>query len=177
MSLAQRVRDTRYAKGWGPDELANRAEISRTALYQIESGKTGLPRAGTLRRIAVALEVPMEDLLGNEDLTEHALQGSERQGLPRRPPGLHEWLPSEGGPLAMPGGGNFKTLSVTGSEESRFTVEPPIASKVNVHDSIFVREGELMSKLHDLIHSPIGDGVARIVEELHALLPRTRTSI
>ena len=45
MSLAQRVRDIRYAKGWGPDELANRAEISRTALYQIESGKTGFPRA------------------------------------------------------------------------------------------------------------------------------------
>ena len=43
MSLAQRVRDFRYSKGWGPDELANRAEISRTALYQIESGKTGLP--------------------------------------------------------------------------------------------------------------------------------------
>ena len=64
MSLAQKVRDFRYSKGWGPDELANRAEISRTALYQIESGKTGLPRAGTLRRIAVALEVPMEDLLG-----------------------------------------------------------------------------------------------------------------
>src|SRR6478736_6136914 len=62
MSLAQRVRDCRYSKGWGPDELASRAEISRTALYQIESGKTGLPRAGTLRQIAVALEVPMEDL-------------------------------------------------------------------------------------------------------------------
>ncbi len=60
MSLAQRVRDFRYSKGWGPDELASRAEISRTALYQIESGKTELPRAGTLRRIAVALEVPMD---------------------------------------------------------------------------------------------------------------------
>ena len=65
MSLAQRIRDFRYSKGWGPDELANRAEISRTALYQIESGKTELPRAGTLRRIAVALEVPMEELLGS----------------------------------------------------------------------------------------------------------------
>ena len=43
ISLAQRVRDFRYSKGWGPDELATRAEISRTALYQIESGKTGLP--------------------------------------------------------------------------------------------------------------------------------------
>src|SRR5437763_15155959 len=65
MTLAQRVRDYRYSKGWGPDELAHRAAISRTALYQIESGKTELPRAGTLRRIALALEIPMESLLGH----------------------------------------------------------------------------------------------------------------
>ena len=67
MSLAQRVRDYRYSKGWGPDELASRAAISRTALYQIESGKTELPRAGTLRRIALALDVSMETLLGHPD--------------------------------------------------------------------------------------------------------------
>src|SRR5205085_7024533 len=67
MSLAKRVRDSRYAKGWGPDELASRAEISRTALYQIESGKTELPRAGTLRRIARALDVSIEVLLGNAE--------------------------------------------------------------------------------------------------------------
>src|SRR5208282_6910465 len=71
ISLAQRVRDFRYSKGWGPDELASRAEISRTALYQIESGKTGLPRAGTLRRIAVALEVSMDDLLGHPEVPAH----------------------------------------------------------------------------------------------------------
>jgi len=171
------VRDIRYAKGWGPDELANRAEISRTALYQIESGKTGLPRAGTLRRIAVALEVPMEDLLGAEDQPGQAPSAAERHGLPRHSRGLYEWLPSEGGPLAMPGGGNFKTVAVPAGDESRFTVEPPITTKANGHESIFVREGELMSKLHDLLHSPIGDGVACIVEELHTLLPRGRGSI
>src|SRR5271168_1614082 len=65
MSLAQKVRDFRYSKGWGPDESASRAAISRTALYQIESGKTGLPRAGTLRRLALALDVSMEALLGH----------------------------------------------------------------------------------------------------------------
>ncbi len=64
MTLAQRVRDQRYAKGWGPDELASRASISRTALYQIESGKTEQPRAATLRRIAQALDIPTEALLG-----------------------------------------------------------------------------------------------------------------
>jgi transcriptional regulator with XRE-family HTH domain len=176
MSLAQRVRDIRYAKGWGPDELANRAEISRTALYQIESGKTGLPRAGTLRRIAVALDVPMDDLLASEGQSDQVSLSSERPGIPRRSQGLYGWLPSEGGPLAVSGSSNFKTTSLAASDESRFSVESSISSKSNGHDSIFVREGELMAKLHDLLHSPLGDGVARILEELHALLPRTRSN-
>jgi transcriptional regulator with XRE-family HTH domain len=63
MKLAKRIRDLRYAKGWGPDDLAGRAKISRTALYQIESGKTEVPRAATLRRIARALGVATEELL------------------------------------------------------------------------------------------------------------------
>src|SRR5271165_1344806 len=170
MSLAQRVRDIRYAKGWGPDELANRPEISRTALYQIESGKTGLPRAGTLRRIAVALEVPMEDLLGSEDEVDGAKAASERVGPSRRSRGIYDWVPSEGGTLSMPPGATFKTLSATGADEVRFALDA-VPSKPNGHESVFVREGELMSKLHDLLHSPIGAGVAQVIEELHTLLP------
>src|SRR3954454_461446 len=68
MTLAQRIKDCRYAKGWGPDELASRAAISRTALYQIESGRTEQPRAGTLRRIAKALDVSIDALLGNAEI-------------------------------------------------------------------------------------------------------------
>ena len=63
MNLSRRIRDLRYAKGWGPDELASRARISRTALYQIERGSTNKPQAGTLRRISRALGVPLDDLL------------------------------------------------------------------------------------------------------------------
>jgi transcriptional regulator with XRE-family HTH domain len=63
MDLSRKIRDLRYAKGWGPDELASRAKISRTALYQIERGNTSKPQAGTLRRISRALGVPMEILL------------------------------------------------------------------------------------------------------------------
>src|SRR3954454_22287170 len=70
MTLAKRIRDCRYAKGWGPDELASRAAISRKALYQIECGKTETPRAATLRRIAEELDVPLDALLIAED--EHA---------------------------------------------------------------------------------------------------------
>ena len=63
MDLSKRIRNLRYAKGWGPDELASRAKISRTALYQIERGNTSKPQAGTLRRISRALGVPLEALL------------------------------------------------------------------------------------------------------------------
>jgi transcriptional regulator with XRE-family HTH domain len=63
VNLSRKIRDLRYAKGWGPDELASRAKISRTALYQIERGNTSKPQAGTLRRISRALGVPLEILL------------------------------------------------------------------------------------------------------------------
>ena len=69
MELSKRIRDLRYAKGWGPDELASRAKISRTALYQIERGNTSKPQAGTLRRISRALGVPLEILLDMTPLT------------------------------------------------------------------------------------------------------------
>jgi transcriptional regulator with XRE-family HTH domain len=63
MNVAHQIRQLRYSKGWSPDDLAGRAQISRTALYQIENGKTGLPRAATLRRIAEALGVEPENLI------------------------------------------------------------------------------------------------------------------
>jgi transcriptional regulator with XRE-family HTH domain len=181
ISLAQRVRDFRYSKGWGPDELASRAEISRTALYQIESGKTGLPRAGTLRRIAVALDVSMDDLLGN---TEPSAPPSHRTGLDHPVPvtrgrDLGDWLPAEGGPLNIPSSSHAYS-SAHGhegkGEEPRFASEaqPRRASSSSL-DSLLMREGELMSKLHDLIHSGLGAGIARIIDELHLMIPRSRT--
>src|SRR5438874_3395273 len=108
ISLAQRVRDFRYSKGWGPDELASRAEISRTALYQIESGKTGLPRAGTLRRIAVALDVSMDDLLGpSQSAAQPVLrQHLDHVGSTPRGRDVANWIPAEGGPLTLPSAGS-----------------------------------------------------------------------
>jgi transcriptional regulator with XRE-family HTH domain len=81
MELSKRIRDLRYAKGWGPDELASRAKISRTALYQIERGNTSKPQAGTLRRISRALGVPLEVLLEMEPLTHHEVPVGELGGL------------------------------------------------------------------------------------------------
>ena len=77
MNLAKRIRDLRYSKGWGPDELANRAKISRTALYQIERGNTSKPQAGTLRRISRALGVPLEILLDSTPVHSEQFTNSE----------------------------------------------------------------------------------------------------
>jgi transcriptional regulator with XRE-family HTH domain len=146
MTLAQRVRDCRYAKGWGPDELASRASISRTALYQIESGKTEQPRAGTLRRIAEALSVPTESLLG---------------------------------PQSGPG-----TTTVTWSGEFA-SVSPPMSSADSCLETESIRfaplpapfgwagarDRDVERKFAELLRTPLGEGLARIVEESYRLLP------
>lgn len=180
ISLAQRVRDFRYSKGWGPDELANRAEISRTALYQIESGKTGLPRAGTLRRIAVALDVSMDELLADDDDAAAVRAGTGSGVEPSRATSqgreLRDWFPAEGGPLTLPTA-SLRSMRGLGEErEAVRSLEPVVRTPVANHEGVLMREGELMSKLHDLLHSPVGAGVARILDDLHGLIPRARHS-
>ncbi len=184
ISLAQRVRDFRYSKGWGPDELASRAEISRTALYQIESGKTGLPRAGTLRRIAVALEVSMDELLGHPEASvqQAAYAVHDHHAVPAaRGREFADWIPAEGGPLSFPAGNPhasmyspYATLSETRAEEPRFSAEPQRKSASMNFDPLLLREGELMSKLHEILRSPLGAGAARIVDELHQMVAKSR---
>ena len=145
MTLAQRVRDQRYAKGWGPDELASRASISRTALYQIESGKTEQPRAGTVRRIAEALNIPTEALLGpNLGVVGVAWNGSEaitKAAPPPARPALADHDPAV---------------------QFRFD-----SGNLGAH-----RDRELERKFRELLNSPLGEGVARILEESYRFLPR-----
>jgi transcriptional regulator with XRE-family HTH domain len=132
--LAQRVRDQRYAKGWGPDELATRASISRTALYQIESGKTEQPRAATLRRIAQALDIPTEALLGP-----------------------HLGILSLGWTNTEP------------SQTGQRVVDQLAAVRLRLDESAL--HGDLDRKFHEVLASPLGEGVAKIVEETYRILP------
>ncbi len=142
MTLAQKVRDGRYAKGWGPDELANRASISRTALYQIESGKTEQPRAGTIRRIAQALDIPTEALLGAN--------------------------------LGVVVGVGGWTAPATSAPDQARGLDDAHSMRFRLEDSNSMgREIDLDRKFRELLASPLGEGVARIVEESHRILPRT----
>jgi transcriptional regulator with XRE-family HTH domain len=150
MALAKRIRDCRYAKGWGPDELASRAEISRTALYQIECGKTETPRAGTLRRIAEALEVSIDMLRG------HATEEID----------VVYPIVAADKPLET-----SSTLRHDGSVQ-RTSMMTPMSS--SMRSTLPSRESEVERKLQELLVSPLGESVARIVEESYRLLPALR---
>ena len=175
MSLAQRVREYRYSKGWGPDELASRAEISRTALYQIESGKTELPRAGTLRRIAVALEVPMEDLLGSGSEPEVTMSPAGRQQPAQASRPKFAWMPTEEGPVRTKVA-SFPPVGASLGDEPRIPAEAFVKPRSLGSETPYAREGELMAKLHDLIHSPFGECITSVVDDLHRILLQVRSA-
>lgn len=156
-SLAQRIRDIRYKKGLGPDALAARAEISRTALYQIECGKTEVPRAGTLRRIAQALEVPVDQLLGLRPMAE-----------PTEPAG-----PFSGRPLVD---SNRAALNAPGSDWA-YPDETDAAYPEGKRTFAPIDQREdLMGMLDELLDSRYGDSVARIILETHKVMTASRPS-
>jgi len=156
-TLAQRIREIRYKKGLGPDALAARAEISRTALYQIECGKTEVPRAGTLRRIAHALEVPVDQLLGNRPLTETADTPSTFSSR-----AMHETSRTVLSPA---------TDWAFGEEPEMPDFAEPKRSYANTD-----QRDDLAVMLEDLLESRYGDSVARIIQETHKLLNMSRSS-
>lgn len=175
MSLAQRVREYRYSKGWGPDELASRAEISRTALYQIESGKTELPRAGTLRRIAVALEVPMEDLLGSGVEPEAVSSAGGRPVAARVPRPNFGWTPTEEGPVRSKAAA-FAGATPALGDDPRPAADGLAKPRAMGAETPFAREGELMARLHDLLHSPFGECITSVIDDLHRILAQVRSA-
>jgi transcriptional regulator with XRE-family HTH domain len=176
MSLAQRVREFRYSKGWGPDELASRAEISRTALYQIESGKTELPRAGTLRRIAIALDVPMEELLGNGAEPDGPASPVGRPTSARPNRAAFGWTPTDEVPVRPKVGVPFTGMPPGLGEDPRVAAEVFVKPRAMGTEAPFAREGELMSKLHELLHSPFGECITGVVDDLHRILVQVRSA-
>jgi len=59
LAIGQRIRAARLRKGWHQLDLAAKAGVSRTTLFQLERGSIPAPRATTLHRLAAALEIPV----------------------------------------------------------------------------------------------------------------------
>lgn len=67
--LGANIRAEREAVGWTQRELAHAAGLGRSTIGVIEIGRRSHdPRASVLYRIALALGVTMESLLGVQDL-------------------------------------------------------------------------------------------------------------
>ncbi len=65
-TLGSRVKDERCARGWSTADLAERSEMSTSALWEIESNRTD-PRTSTLVRLADALSVSVAKIITGKD--------------------------------------------------------------------------------------------------------------
>ena len=61
--LAENVKRIRTQKGLSQDKLSKLAGVTLTTLVKIESGANDNPKIKTLKSIAAALEVTVNDLL------------------------------------------------------------------------------------------------------------------
>ena len=56
------VRQLREARGWSQERLANRAQLNRSYMGEIERGNA-MPSLATASKLAQALEVPLSELI------------------------------------------------------------------------------------------------------------------
>jgi transcriptional regulator with XRE-family HTH domain len=66
MTLADRIRLLREARGWTIRELARQARVRHGTLYRLETGESHSVGSDTLRRLALTLGVTSDYLLGIE---------------------------------------------------------------------------------------------------------------
>ena len=74
--IGSRIRVTRRERGLTQDDLATKVGVSRSAVAQLETGRTG-QITGNLSRIAGALEINVEYLMYGDD---KRAPGEVRQG-------------------------------------------------------------------------------------------------
>ena len=65
--MGYRVKEERLKHLWTQEELADKSGVSRVTINAIETGKTENVLVNTLRKIADALGVSIEDLFISDD--------------------------------------------------------------------------------------------------------------
>jgi transcriptional regulator with XRE-family HTH domain len=63
--LSKNLKKLREKKGFSQDRLAKLADIANNTVIKIEQGQNINPRLDTLKKIAKALEVSIDGLVGN----------------------------------------------------------------------------------------------------------------
>ncbi len=65
-TLGRQLERLRLLQGWSPQQLSEYSEISEQAIRDIERGLTKRANSNTIRRLAEALKVAPEDLVGHD---------------------------------------------------------------------------------------------------------------
>ena len=63
-NLANNIKKLREAKGLSQEKLARLADVANNTLIKMESGENKNPTLDTLKKIAKALEVSVDELIG-----------------------------------------------------------------------------------------------------------------
>jgi transcriptional regulator with XRE-family HTH domain len=82
LALKDRIRELRKAQGLSQEKLARQADLSLNLIGRLEGGQVTDPHYSTLRGLARALGVPVEDLVSEEPLISR--------------PEVREWLSEQG---------------------------------------------------------------------------------
>ncbi|OQB92980.1 MAG: anaerobic benzoate catabolism transcriptional regulator [Parcubacteria group bacterium ADurb.Bin115] len=62
-NLAKNIKKLREAKGLSQEKLARLADVANNTLIKMESGENQNPTLDTLKKVAKALEVSVDDLI------------------------------------------------------------------------------------------------------------------
>ena len=62
-NLAKKVKQLREKLGLSQEKLARLADVSNNTIINIEAGKQDNPTIDTLKKVAKALNIPVEDLI------------------------------------------------------------------------------------------------------------------
>ena len=62
-NLARKVKQLREKLGLSQEKLARLADVSNNTIINIEAGKQDNPTIDTLKKVAKALDIPVEDLI------------------------------------------------------------------------------------------------------------------
>ena len=103
------------------------------------------PRAATLRRIAKALDISIDDLLNESSSSPPNSKGTGPRGVGRR----------------------------GSSDEANFADTIAVENRGGA-GATNLREQELTRKLHEILNTPLGEAVARMVEETHRVVASYR---
>ena len=63
INLAKKVKQLREKLGLSQEKLARLADVSNNTIINIEAGKQDNPTIDTLKKVAKALDIPVEDLI------------------------------------------------------------------------------------------------------------------